>query len=164
MIKMFLQLFGGRGSIGTAHPGEGGGSGKMNDWSSLGFKNHESLGEALGKRGRPMGMNRAAIGANPKFSPDWHEYSENCQRAVVAYEARRRGYNVTAQATYKGDKLPNGVFRNPKTGVINSRWMGAFQHAKPESLRSTTPHAALNKLNKKMKSYGEGSRAIIQFG
>lgn len=34
---------------------------------------------------------------NPRFFTHTHEYMENCQRCVVAYEARRRGYNVIAK-------------------------------------------------------------------
>lgn len=166
MIKIDLQLFG-RGRSGIKdidmdEPGGGGGGEKEGGpYNPVGFLNHKSLKEALGKKGRKIGMYKAAVGANPKYSPDFDEYSKNCQRAVVAFEARRRGYNVTAQSTYKGDKLPKSAHFN-KNGSYNSYWMGAFRHAKPEHIKASTPNSAVNKIAKKMKGYGEGSRAILQ--
>ena len=45
---------------------------------------------------------------NPGFSTHTHEYMENCQRCVVAYEARRRGYHVIAKPRIlsRTDPLP----------------------------------------------------------
>lgn len=36
----------------------------------------------------------AVLGTNPRFSTPDTEYIENCQRCVVAYEARHRGFDV----------------------------------------------------------------------
>lgn len=155
---------GGRGagsSIPTAIPSGGGGA-------SAGFGMDQQPGspntlkDALGAKGRPMSAENAVMNANPFYDRSYGEYSENCQRAVVATEARFRGYNVIAQPTYEGDKLPNAAYVNPKTGVRNSFWMGAFKGAKPERVGSTSVAKTQQNLESKMKSYGNGSRAIMQ--
>ena len=58
---------------------------RQSRWSSgLGTKVDATLKEALGAKGSPMSVSEAASGANPLFSREYSEYSENCQRAVVA--------------------------------------------------------------------------------
>lgn len=154
---------GGRGSsssIPTAHPGGGDSGGKWG--SGPGFLAEQSLKTALGDKGKARSMADATLNSNPYYDGTYKEFSQNCQRAVIAYEARRRGYDVTAQPTYEGDKLPNTAYVNPNTGVRNSFWMGAFQGAKPERVGKTTAQATQNALESKMREYGEGSRAIMQ--
>jgi len=48
--------------------------------------------------GRPMGMQKARDGANPadRAGHRHQDYLVNCQRVVMAYELRRRGYDVVA--------------------------------------------------------------------
>ena len=104
----------------------------------------------LGKKGRPMGTERATLGANPNFSPEYREYSENCQRCVIAYEARRRGYDVVAQPTYEGDTMPQG--HNFATNFVG---------ATVKNIGAKTREKAQKNLEKEMASYGEGSRAIV---
>lgn len=155
---------GGRGagsSVPTAHPTGGGNSGGK--WSAgMGFQNESSLKSALGEKGKARSMADATLNSNPYYDGTYKEFSENCQRAVIAYEARRRGYNVTAQPTFEGDKLGAAAYVNPNTGVRNSYWMGAFQGAKPEKVGASTAKATQNNLESKMKEYGNGSRAIMQ--
>jgi len=126
----------------------------------------ETLREALGKKGAEKTMDNAMKNANPYFSRDFSEYSENCQRCVVAYELRRRGYDVIAQATYAGDKWPQSI--NVK-GVGMDRWRGAFRHAKTDQVGSGGNNAraearVLSNIASKMKEYGNGSRAVISIG
>ena len=162
MIKINLQLFGGRGAgsggkrLPTVKPGGGGGNGN-GKWSNTpNVGQPDTLKEALGTKGKPMSVYEAVRGANPYYDGSYKEFSENCQRAVIATEARMRGYNVTAQPTYKGDKLPNTAYVNPKTGVSSAFWQGAFKGAKQEK----TPTQA--SVESKMKEYGNGSRGILQ--
>ena len=162
MLNMELQYFGGRGAssgLPTATPN---GSAKNNgnaNWSnSPNVQNPQTLREALGKKGRPMSMENAVRGANPYYDGSYKEFSENCQRAVVAYEARRRGYNVTAQPTFEGDTLPQGNIG----GKGNGRWQGAFQGAKSESVGARTAKGVQNNIENKMKEYGDGARAIVK--
>ena len=57
------------------------------------------------KKETPMDFEKAdSNNVNPKFSRDSYEYCHNCQSSVVAYEARRRGYNVEVVPRNKEDK------------------------------------------------------------
>lgn len=145
-----LQMFGGNGAS-TPDGGTPGGGGSSGDWSQgLGTRVYETKEEALGAQGRAMGTEKATLGANPNYSPEYREYSENCQRCVQAYEARRRGYDVVAQPTYKGDTMSHG-----------NNWTNGFVGAKTESIGATTRAKAQKNLENKMASYGEGSRAVV---
>lgn len=155
-IRLNIQFFGGRGASGlpTAHPSSGGASKGDDGWTETpNVKSPGSLKEALGGKGAPMGIATAAKNANPYYSRDYREFSENCQRSVVAYEARRRGYDVEAQPTHKGDTLPSA-----------GKWRGAFMHGKTEAVGATTANKALANVDKAMAKYGNGSRAVLSFG
>lgn len=102
------------------------------------------------------------IGSNPNYSGDYREFSQNCQRVVVAYEARRRGYDVTAQPTYKGDTLPQIAYEDNAKGISRGRWMGAFQNAEPLNVSASNKAGVLNNIDSQMKQFGEGSRGAVQ--
>lgn len=104
-----------------------------------------SLSEALGEKGRPMGAAAAAAGTNPHYNAKYEAYSSNCQRCVLAYEARRRGYDVTALPTYSGDLLPYG--RDYLRGLSNPKTVEVGKSKR--------------KIESEMRGYGDGSRAII---
>lgn len=126
----------------------GGGGGGGTPETVIGPRIPESLSEALGTKGSPMQPASASRGTNPHFSTDYEAYSYNCQRCVLAYEARRRGYDVTALPTYSGDMLPYShdylkALSNPEVVHIGK---------------------SVNKLVAQMKQYGSGSRAIVSVG
>lgn len=57
------------------------------------------------EQGKPMNFQQADGGApNPNFKKGGG-YATNCQTSVVAYELRRRGYDVEALPNYKGSML-----------------------------------------------------------
>ena len=57
------------------------------------------------EQGKPMNFQQADGGApNPNFKKGGG-YATNCQTSVVAYELRRRGYDVEALSKYKGSML-----------------------------------------------------------
>lgn len=157
MTKLNIQFFGGRGASYLPPTGSNNGN-----WAtSVGTRIAETLKEAIGKKGKSMEMKEAYEGANPNFDRSllpYSEYTENCQRCVVAYELRRRGYNVTAQPTYQGDTLPISMVRgNVKWG----RWQGAFKGARPESVGGKTSDKVYDNIMAKMNKYGNGSRAVV---
>lgn len=122
-----------------------------------------TLKEALGPKGSAMTVSEAYKDANPYFSRNYAEYSENCQRCVVAYELRRRGYDVIAQPTYEGDKWPQNLNINGKS---MARWRGAFRHAKTDSVgavgnNTKAENKVLSNISAKLNEYGPNSRAII---
>lgn len=152
-----LQLWGGRGS--TYSPPSGSGNGGFEP-NAVAPKVADTLKEALGDKGRPYGMIAAYKDANPLYDKTmtYKAYTANCQRCVVAYELRRRGYDVTALPTYDGDTLPTALLRgNVKWG----RWQGAFRNAKPESVSGKASEDVVNNIKSKMKGYGNGSRAVV---
>lgn len=57
------------------------------------------------QQGKPMNFRQADSGApNPNYNKGGG-YTTNCQTSVVAYEMRRRGYDVEALPNYKGSML-----------------------------------------------------------
>jgi len=104
---------------------------------------------------------------NPHFN-DGREWQDNCQRCVTTYEARRRGYDVTALPCYdvmndtlargtnytmpydKGDRKPTALWQEYGMTITESK--------------SFTKEQALETVNALMNSYGNGSRAIIDGG
>lgn len=114
--------------------------------------------EAIGTKGKPRSIATALKTVNPNYSNDYSEYSENCQRCIVAYELQRRGYNVEAQPTYENDKW------NASHKVDNmymDRWRGAFRHAKSVAVGSPSGEKVLSNIASEMKSYGPGARAVV---
>lgn len=152
---------GGRGASALV-PGGGGAL----DWSGgIGLKVADTLKGALGEKGKPKTMGDAMLSSNPKYNGDYREYSHNCQRVVVAYEARRRGYDVSALPTYEGDTLGRVVYQDNKNGISRGRWMGAFRDAKPVNVSATGKNPeqkVMNNIDAQMKNYGEGSRGVVQ--
>lgn len=139
---------GGRGSWsssgGTFTPNPGG-SGEIDAETVIGPRIPSTLGEALGDRGDPMSMAQASKGTNPHYNASYSAYSANCQRCVLTYEARRRGYDVTALPTYSGDLLPYSrdymrALSNPKTVEVGK---------------------SVRRIEREMKGFGDGARAII---
>ena len=113
--------------------------------------NPTSLAEALGKRVKNMSTTKAVKEVNPLYDGEYVDYSENCQRVVVALEARFRGYDVIASPTYKGDTAPN-----------SGNWLKYFENAKSEYVGHTTANATQRALENKMKEYGDGARAVMR--
>lgn len=146
---------GGRGAnsgIPVSNPSGGGNDSNKNDRMDMMPGQPETLSEALGKKGRPMATRDAIMKANPFYdkTASTAEYNQNCQRAVIATEARFRGYDVIAQPTYDGDKMPT-----------SGNWAKNFIGAKTENVGRTTANATRNALETKMRGYGDGARAVM---
>lgn len=133
---------------------------KIRDSNGLGPRVPKTLKEAIGRQGKPISIDKAFVGANPYFSPDYAAYSENCQRCVVAYELRRRGYDVTALPTYVGDNLPTIAYT--KGRIYEGRWKGAFRNAKTLDVGANRATKVSANITAKMKEFGNGSRAVVQ--
>lgn len=114
--------------------------------------------EAIGIKGKPRSIATALKTVNPNYSNLYSEYSENCQRCVVAYELQRRGYDVEAQPTYENDTW-NSSFKIGN--MYMDRWRGAFRHAKSVSVGSPSGDKVLRNIATEMKSYGPGARAVV---
>ena len=143
---------GGRGSWsasgGTYSPNPSNGPRGDEQETVIGPRIPQTLAEALGSRGKAMSPAKASAGTNPHYSPDYGAYSANCQRCVLAYEARRRGYDVTALPTYSGDLMPWG-----------SDYLKALSNPKPVNVGKSK-----KSLKSQMNAYGNGARAIVRVG
>jgi len=151
------------GGRGAGYDAPNGSSGNSNfSPYALGSKVADTVKEALGTKGKSIDMNRAYKDANPNYDPrgTYAEYTENCQRAIVAYEMRRRGYDVTALPTYQGDTKPQVAYVD-KTGAKHGRWAGAFQGAKPESVKAKNAEGVVKNIQDKMRAFGNGSRGVV---
>lgn len=104
------------------------------------------------------------MATNPNYLTGGTEYHMNCQRCVTTYEARRRGYDVTALPCYDADdKYGRGKgFTLPYDKgdrKADPLWYSAglqFSQAK-----SFTKEQSLVTINTLMEGYGNGSRAIV---
>ena len=79
----------------------------------------------------------------------------NCQRCVVAHEARMRGYDVIARESWGFDDS----LRNIK------EWLKVFDYSSSDIRKCSgeTYEEVLNSIKKIMQSFGEGARAVIWF-
>ena len=82
-------------------------------------------------------------------------YTPNCQRCVVAHEARMRGYDVVARPSWGEED----VFRTA------GEWAGVFEHSYSDFVKCSgkTGDDIINSAKNLMTSFGEGARAIIVF-
>lgn len=100
---------------------------------------------------------------NPMFG-EGEEWRQNCQRCCATYEARRRGFNVTALPLY-GDPFADQYARN-------SGYYKFFQHGGRVSQNiyrtaglsrdGLTTESVVDAIQGLMDGYGNGSRAIIE--
>lgn len=159
MIKINLQFFGGRGagsdgggSLPMVEPNGGsGGYGKTPTGLDQQPGYADTTAEALGPKGRPMNVTSAVSGANP-YHDLGPEYQYNCQRCIIATEARMRGYDVQALATYDNDTMPLG-----------SNYLSNFNNASLQVIRHTTANANRKDVEAQMASMGNGARAVMGF-
>lgn len=140
---------GGRGGKG----GGGGGVGPSTPFSKgpNPYQIPNNVYEAIGPKGKPMSMADAFFDANPYYSDNYAEFSQNCQRCVFAYEMRRRGYDVEALPTYENDTMPMG-----------GNWTKALVNMDNVNVGKSTENGTYNAIANQMKQWGEGSRAIIR--
>ena len=83
-----------------------------------------------------------------------YAYRKNCQRCIIAYELRRCGYDVSALARLEDDELPK-------------KWRQLFFDDHPydkvgSSALWKPKQKAIANLEKKLLSYGEGSRSVVR--
>lgn len=158
MIKLNLQFFGGRGSGSGSELSDGpqgGGSGKgKTQWGQP----HTPLvvpaptiAMQIGEKGRPIPADKAVKSINPDRTMEYGDYSENCQRCVIAYELNRRGYNVEASESFEKDPYPRG-----------NKWLDAFKGGKLTVVGATTNDKVNKNITAEMQKWGNGSRGIVK--
>lgn len=140
-----------KGGRGGKRGGGGGGANLPFSNAPNPYQIPENVSDALGTRGAEMSMTDAYFDANPFYSDSYREFSQNCQRCVMAYEMRRRGYDVEALPTYENDTMPMG-----------GNWMSALKGATATDVGRTTENATIKNIESQMKQWGDGSRAILR--
>lgn len=83
------------------------------------------------------------------------EWDNNCQRSVIAYEARRRGYDVHATQSFENDIL--AMANEPDL------WTLVFKGAKMVMVEGYHPKTIEAKISQALKGYGPGSRVVIRY-
>lgn len=90
---------------------------------------------------------------NPNYTTGEYQWTHNCQRCVMAYELRRRGYDVTV----KPSKATN-VKENMQDNLIQGgKYLRVFKNPQPLRIRGDT----VGTIEQCLKSWGAGSRAAI---
>lgn len=99
-------------------------------------------------------IEEAVKAANSRVLAEGMDY-ENCQRAVVAYVARRRGINVYAKPSLV-DNDPLALSDSP------FNWRHAFNGIVEEKIPDGTFAERLASIDGRMESFGDGSCAVIR--
>lgn len=87
-----------------------------------------------------------------EITPKW---VGNCQRCILAYEARRRGFNVFATSSFENDILAKK--NNPDL------WTLMFKNANQINIYEYSPFAIENTIIKALENFGNGARVMIRF-
>ncbi len=101
----------------------------------------------------PHSRDSDLIGTNPHFDTGEEQWTNNCQRCVSAYEARRRGINVTAKPLPPDDQLRYGF-----------GWASVYQQG-PERIvdcSAITGAKARKNVERQVLKAPDGSRFIVQ--
>lgn len=96
---------------------------------------------------------------NPNYSTGKKEWRQNCQRCVITYEARRRGYDVEALPCMDLS-LDDLAYMDDKT----NGWTSVFDKPQLLSCASSTGEGTGEKVREQMKAFGDGARAIVRVG
>ena len=96
-----------------------------------------------------MGIDEAMHNTNPDYNKGL-EYQLNCQRCVYAYEMNRRGEDCVAKP-----RILNG------TDDYMSEWPKTMVGQTWNCVGSKSKNKVVTNIESTMKSYGDGSRAIV---
>ena len=89
--------------------------------------------------------------ANPFYIPRVGPYSDNCQRCIAAYEARRRGYDVRAKPYFEEDAIS-----------IGDGWTRPFKNAMTIDCSSNSGMESKTKILEAMKDMPDGARCGVK--
>lgn len=94
---------------------------------------------------------------NPNYKTHKREWTQNCQRCVSAYEARRRGFNVEALP-----RILDGSDRMPYMFDKKGGWTSVYDGIKPILCSSNRTAGVKAKVEAEMRGFGDGARAIVR--
>ena len=113
-------------------------------------KNTIKLKETKGEHSREYDLMKT----NHKHNEDDPKYSSNCQKCVCTYEARRRGFDVTAKPIANENE-------NMATLDLNKGFPSVFKGAEIINVSGHTGKKVCENIEKQMQEWGDGSRAIV---
>lgn len=91
---------------------------------------------------------------NPRYKPLDPKWSVNCQRCVSAYEARRRGYDVTAK--------PGGIADDRLPSMFDpGGWPHVYRDFVLVDCAADSRNGVRARVDSLMGEWGDGSRAIV---
>ena len=93
---------------------------------------------------------------NPYYTSHTLAYTENCQRCVVAYEVRRRGYSTNAKP-YIGGKTDLLPYMD-----VHNGWPAVFREQIITNCSALTSQKVQENIEVQMHLYGNHSRAIVK--
>ncbi len=100
-------------------------------------------------------IDKCVKATNPNFATGKTEYTQNCQRCVAAYEARRRGFDVQASGALGDDPL---ISAGGTSGWANVYKDGITSFEIPQG---KTCEQIQQSISNRMADYGDGARSIV---
>ena len=126
-------------------------NGKWRYWRD--GKNHaEEMLPALNRKATFMGPNEDMAACNPKYSKGG-VYKKNCISCALAYDLRRRGYDVEA-ASIDTTSVTNGSLP-VQLGFYKGEKLEIFEVP-------NDPDVAVKQFTKNLLSYGDRSRGMLR--
>lgn len=83
---------------------------------------------------------------NPNYHTGGRLYHSNCGYCSVAYDMRRRGFDVEAM---------------PKDGLLAYEWIRLWKGFKPHGVKAKRKNTALAEMTEEIQSWGEGARGAV---
>lgn len=121
----------------------------------------QGLKPIVGKHSRAQDLKAV----NPNYETGLQEWQNNCQRCVATYEARRRGYDVTALPCmdYRSDEFALGrgytkIFESNGRKASAIWYEAGFNIMEATNLTNAQCRETIENL---MRGYGNGARAIV---
>lgn len=121
---------------------------------------YEAYLKHLNKKKEPCTVEEDMAAVNPKVWSNTKDYDQNCAYCTLAYDMRRRGYDVTAIS----EKNPN--YKSPNNDDIETWYEGGKLntfHISDEDRNSgnTSSRVQTKKLFEELASNGEGSSGFL---
>ena len=126
-------------------------NGEWHYWRDSKNRSEEML-LALNRKATSMGPNEDMAACNPKYSKGG-VYKKNCISCALAYDLRRRGYDVEA-ASINTTSVTNGSLP-VQLGFYKGEKLEVFEV--PSDLNT-----AVKQFTKSIVSYGDGSRGMLR--
>lgn len=101
----------------------------------------------------------------PYNSKEYDYYTSNCQRCIIAYEMRRRGYDVEANK-YKGrtDEIYNTRLSLSRSFLNYDYFRNTKEYdTQPNGEKYSSRGALIKAMERDMKSEGEGARFVLSW-